>query len=98
MNDVEMVEFERAGELIRWARMQAGASQREVARAMGLGDTQQKTVFHWERGSREPLASNFIAACQACGFNVVLLPMSEEELARLDAAPVGEEGSLPSQG
>ncbi|MCC6531517.1 MAG: helix-turn-helix transcriptional regulator [Burkholderiales bacterium] len=64
--------------MLRWAREQAGLTQRQVATELGFHDSQP--ILRWEKKRGEPLANNLIKMCQACGFNVVLEPMSEEEL------------------
>ena len=69
------VELDSAGALIKWARQQAGATQQDLSDALGLGG--HNVVAKWEQGKREPLAENFISACQACGFDVVLVPRED---------------------
>lgn len=69
----DTVELDTPGAMIRWAREQAGMSQSDIADELGIFCTQ---VSKWERDVACPNARNFIDACAACGFNVVLEPMT----------------------
>lgn len=73
----EIAELDGAGALIKWARKQSGATQQSLSDALGLGG--HMVIANWETGRRQPLADNFIAACQACGFDVVLQPMESAD-------------------
>jgi len=68
----EVVELDTPGAMIRWARLQAGMSQTDLAAELGVPHPQ---VSKWERDRACPTTRSFINACAACGFNVVLEPM-----------------------
>lgn len=83
----EIVELDTPADMLRWARQQSGLSQGELANALGAEHPQ--VVSKWERGLREPMASTFIRVLQACGYRVVIEPLSEEEIAKLLAEEPG---------
>jgi transcriptional regulator with XRE-family HTH domain len=61
-----------AGQLagaIRWARLDAGLSQAELAVRLG---TAQSVVSRWERGADEPRVSTLARIFAACGRTLVL--------------------------
>ena len=66
-----VVELDTPGDMIRWARTQAGMTQGQVAEAIGVIRAQ---IVRWEKNKACPSTRHFIEACAACGFDVVLEP------------------------
>lgn len=69
----DVVELDTPGDMLLWVRKQAGMTQKQVATEVGVIIAQ---IVRWEKGHACPNARHFIAACAACGFNVVLEPMT----------------------
>jgi len=62
------------GAMLLLARSAAQMTQHEVARKAGHS---AQNVCEWEKGMHRPRSDSFVDVANACGYRVVLVPMSE---------------------
>lgn len=74
-SDTTVVEVDGPCEMLAWAMKQSGARQIDVAKFCNVT---VGTVANWVHGRTAPGSEQFVNACAACGFNVVLEPMIDE--------------------
>jgi DNA-binding transcriptional regulator YdaS (Cro superfamily) len=71
----EFARPEGAVATLRWAMEEAGVGQNAVARAIGVSSG---TVSFWMTGRFRPTADSWLAALRACGYEVVVQPMTDD--------------------
>lgn len=64
------------GKRIEAARESAGLKPADLARALGVGNTQ---VWRWEKGGAEPKAKSLARIAAACGVSLASLLEGEDE-------------------
>lgn len=83
----EFARPEGAVATLRWAMEQAGVGQNAVAKAIGVSSG---TVSFWMTGRFRPTADSWLAALQACGYEVVVQPIADgEEVEHMGASCAG---------
>ena len=60
--------------IVKALRTNAGLSQREMARLIGLCP---QSICNWESGRNCPTADHLLAICNAMGYDVIIKPKYE---------------------